>query len=189
MYNVLRSIVINVLEFNLGNSGVEALSLDGCDFKLKRTWLARTIGRSNGTSTPWSTYTSSAHVYQRKLCIRTTVYFSEVGELCKRGGVTERDVDNTVVDQSGDGSQGSGFLSSSKTGSRREECAVFAIECAACPKATGGVPEGLKSVSETRQSQVKSVRTFHWAGWAPYRVGIPKRKASWEVRVSRVAMG
>lgn len=64
------------------------------------------------TSTPW----------------RTAVYGSKVGELLESSGVTERNVDETVVGEGAHGSDGSGFLTSSETRGGNEDTSVLASE-------------------------------------------------------------
>lgn len=58
---------------------------------------------------------------------------SEISELLESSRVSERNVDETVVGESAHGGDGSGLLTSTKTGGRDEDTSVLAGERTALP--------------------------------------------------------
>ena len=58
----------------------------------------------------------------------TTADLREVGELGESLGITERDVEDSVVSESGEDSLNGGLLSSSGVTSGDEHSSVFAVE-------------------------------------------------------------
>jgi hypothetical protein len=67
----------------------------------------------------------------------------DVGLELKGMGVAERDVDDTVVDKSGDAVQRGGLLSSSEAGSGNENAGVLARELSSSPELTSSIPKSL----------------------------------------------
>lgn len=108
---------------------------------------------------------------------------AEAGDVSECVGITERHVDDAVVGEGGKDTQDSDLLASTGGASRDENTSVLAGEFSTCPKATGGVPEGLKGcISDNDQSlkvrnaDIPSIdRACYQNGWE-YRRG---RHRSW----------
>lgn len=74
---------------------------------------------------------------------RTTMNLIDVAELRKGTGVTEGNMDNSMMRESRHGVQGSGLLSSTRASGGGEDRGVFTPESTSCPEATSAVPESL----------------------------------------------
>jgi len=73
----------------------------------------------------------------------TTTDLVETGELTEAVLVSERDVDHSVVSESGHGGKAGRLLSTTHGGSRDEETGELASVGTGGPLLTSGVPEGL----------------------------------------------
>ena len=65
--------------------------------------------------------------------VRTTVSFSEVGQLAESGGIAQRDEDHAVMRQSRESSNRSRLLSTTETASGHEDSSIFAMKLAMLP--------------------------------------------------------
>jgi len=115
--------------FNLGLADlfVEALALDGGNFELESGGLARSVRPGESASAPW----------------RSTVNFVQVRQQTECLGVTQRNIDDSVVCEGGHGCYSCGFLSSSGSASGDEYSSILPVQTARGPELASGVPEGL----------------------------------------------
>lgn len=67
----------------------------------------------------------------------------QVRNLCERRLVSERDVDNAMVRECGQGGNGGGLLSATRSCSRNKYTGILAPKCTSCPELSCGIPEGL----------------------------------------------
>jgi hypothetical protein len=68
----------------------------------------------------------------------------EVAQLTEGMCVAERDVDDAVVSEGGEGVESSRLLSSTSAGGRDEHTGVLAAESTGRPELTSGIPESLE---------------------------------------------
>lgn len=115
----------------------------------------------------------------------------QVGELLKRTAVAEGDEDDTVVRERRERVDDGCFLSATWRTRGDKRARKLAYQGAFGPELTSRVPKDLSRGGETARNQIfdhdngkttdptgSTGRTFHCAGKLPYRVGMPKRKAS-----------
>ena len=112
---------------SLGNSLVESLSLYRGNFRLKSSRLTRAVGASKGTRAPRAAAVNLAHV----------------GQLSERLGVSQRDVDDSMVAQGGHGRKVGRLLPATQCTGRHEDTGVLSVEAARGPDATGSIPKCL----------------------------------------------
>lgn len=71
----------------------------------------------------------------------------QVRQLPECLGVPEGYEDDTVMSEGGQGREDSRFLTASVTGGGNEDTSVFPVQSTASPQLTGGIPEGLRTIS------------------------------------------
>lgn len=71
------------------------------------------------------------------------MHLFQVGQEGEDGAVAERNEEDTVVGQGGEGGIDGHFLTSTRGTRGNEDTGVLASEGAASPETTGGIPEGL----------------------------------------------
>ena len=111
----------------LGDGLVEDSALNGGELKLLRGGLAAAVGTGEGTGTPGA----------------ATMDLAKVGDLREGLGVTERNVENSMVSEGRHGGNGGRLLTTTEGTGGDEETGVLAVETTAGPESTGLVPEGL----------------------------------------------
>lgn len=112
-----------MLENGLG----EGLALDCRNLELLGGGLTRTITAGKGASTPRA----------------TTVDLSQVCQLSKGLGVTERHIDDAVVSEGRHGGNGGRLLSTTRRASGNEEATELAVIATSSPLPASLVPESL----------------------------------------------
>lgn len=112
-----------VLEDGLG----EGLALDGGDLELLGAGLARAVTAGEGTGTPGA----------------STVDLGQVSELGERLGVAEGNVDDAVVGERGQSSDGSRLLTTTQGAGGDEDTTELAVEATSSPLSASAVPESL----------------------------------------------
>ena len=117
------------LERDLGDSLVEGLTLDLRNLKLERRRQPPPVGTREGTCTPW----------------RATVDLRQVGELGERVLVPERDEDDAVVGEGGNGVADRHLLPATNGRGRDEDGRVLAVQRAGAPETAGRIDEGLEA--------------------------------------------
>lgn len=115
-----------------GDSLVEGFALGAGEIPLVLGGLARPVGTSEGTGTPWG---AAADLFK-------------IGEKGESVLVAQRNEDHSMVGKGGHGVQGSDFLPTALSTSGDENADVFAMEGAACPETAGGVDECLPLARE-----------------------------------------
>lgn len=106
---------------------VEGLALDGGNLELLGRGLARAIRGSKRAGAPG----------------RAAVDLAQVRQLSKGLGVSQRDVDDAVVRERGQGSEGGRLLAAAKGAGGDEEAGFLTPEAARGPDSTSLVPESL----------------------------------------------
>lgn len=89
---------------------------------------------------------------------------SEVGDLAEGFGVTQGNVDYSVMGKSRYRVEGSGFLPSTRPSGGCEDAGVFSVESARGPQLTGGIPEGLDGL---RSCQMNVTIQERWISYLP----------------------
>ena len=108
-------------ELNTRNRIPKLLSLDLRNLQLQRTRRSSSSRTRKCPGTPW----------------RSAVDFFQVGELAEGTAVSERDVDDAVVGEGGEGVGGGDFLASAGCAGGDEDSGVFVVESTFGPEAAG----------------------------------------------------
>ncbi|KAH3662266.1 hypothetical protein OGAPHI_005515 [Ogataea philodendri] len=137
------------------DSSSELFTLDTGDLELKLGWLSRAVGTSDGTGTPW----------------RATVNLVEVGEVSKGLGVSQWDVDQTLMGEERQGVDNGNLVTTTRSGGN-EDTGSLVVKATSGPETSSSVEEGLdlgrnvtESGWETKQDTVILGQSFWGSDW------------------------
>jgi hypothetical protein len=97
--------------------------------------------------------------------------FLQVRKLGEALGVSEGNMNHSVMSEDRHRVEGGGLLPSARPSGGREDGGVLSMKTALGPEATGGIPEGLRESTSRQRIDRRTCKrdghTFHWAGIMP----------------------